>query len=623
MCGIGGLFYFDRNRVVDESVLANMRDAIDHRGPDDRGLYRKQNVGFAFNRLSIIDLIGGHQPMPNRDGTAWIIFNGEIYNYVELRQELTSRGYRFRTRSDTESILHAWDHYGEECVNHLRGMFAFAIWDERKNVLFLARDRIGIKPLYYYLDDGMFAFASEIKSLLQVPGVAQELDTAALAEYLRHGYVLTPRTIFRHVHKVPPAHSVTVTPNGPDIRRYWEVPLGASKAVTEAQAGEELDALLKETVGLHLAADVPIGVFLSGGVDSSSVVATMSRLGVRKLRTFSIGYESPESELQFARIVATRYATEHKEVHLTPSAFVECLPEIAWHMDEPIADAPAIPLFCLSRVASEEVSVALSGEGADEIFGGYPAYRRNLWFDRVNRLPFSRVAGQVFERFAPDGKLRKNGSMLGRPLEKRYRTEVIFPLRAIARLLPDEKSIDDPYGALAEVHRRCSHTSSLSRMTYVDLTTWLPNDLLLKADRMTMAHSLELRVPFLDHKLVEFAARLPSDLKIRGTMTKYLLKRRMEPFLPQSIVHRRKRGFSIPTKEWFRNSLSEFVHDSLMSSSSPCAKFFSKAEIAHTLKAHRNRDCSLQIYALLVFNEWYRAFFERPALEAQSLCFSE
>jgi asparagine synthase (glutamine-hydrolysing) len=619
MCGISGLYYFDRHRHVDESLLIGMREVAAHRGSDDHGLYLSRNVGFAFNRLSIIDIEGGSQPMSNDDRTVWLIFNGEIYNFVELRSELIRAGHRFRTRSDTETVLRAWEEYGADCVQRFRGMFAFAIWDERRRLLFAARDRVGIKPLYYYADKEQFAFASEIKSLLEVPEIPTGVDTAALADYLRHGYVLGPNTLFPNIRKLPPAHSVTVQRNHINVQRYWEVPLQDPKDMTEREALEEFGPLLDETVRMHMVSDVPLGVFLSGGLDSSSIVAVASRLSPRHIKTFSIGYDSSESELGYARIVAQHCSTEHHEMRLTPSAFRDCLPHMVWHMDEPLADAPSIPLYFLSQFARRQVTVALSGEGSDEILGGYPTYNRMLAVDRLNRVPFARAIGRVCEHWAPQGKIRKNAAMLGRPLESRYRTAVIFAVQQIEQLMRDvlPVEVDDPYRTLAQAHARCQKFPTLTRMSYVDLTTWLPDDLLMKADRMSMAHSLELRVPFLDHKVIEFCAQLPLDLKIRRGVNKYLLKRLMKPVLPSRILRRAKRGFSIPTKRWFRGALAEFVREKLLAADGACNTFFARSEILRILEAHNHRDCADQIYALLVFDEWHRTFIQRPRAAPQ------
>jgi asparagine synthase (glutamine-hydrolysing) len=595
-----------------------MREASAHRGPDDSGIFSDCNVGFAFNRLSIIDLSGGHQPMSNDDGTVWIVFNGEIYNFNELRLTLTRAGHRFRTRSDTETILKAWEEYGEDCVRHLRGMFAFAIWDARRKLLFGARDRLGIKPFYYYIDQERFAFASEMKSLRAITEIPIQVNMVALADYLRHGYVVAPHTMFRQIRKLPPGHTVTVDASGARILRYWDIPLVAPHDRSESEALEEFKPLLDDIIRRHLVSDVPVGVFLSGGLDSSSIVALMSQLNLNGYKAFSIGYDSRESELEYARVVAEHCGAEYHEIRLTPLEFRDNLTNVAWHMDEPVADAPAVALYCLSKYARREVTVALAGDGADEVFGGYPAYNRMLMLDHINQVPFARLAGRVFETFAPAGKIRKNGAMLGQPLESRYRAAVIFPLEEIAELLPGQNSLEDPYRSFAQTYARSRDLPTLARMSYVDLTTWMPDALLLKTDRMSMAHSLELRVPFLDHKLVEWCATLPANLKIRRGINKYMLKAATKSLLPRRILNRPKQGFPIPIKTWFRGALNDFVRDKLLASNGPCLSFFPRREISRVLDAHSRRDCGDQIYALLMFDEWYSSFFKDPGLHRKS-----
>ena len=618
MCGISGFFYFDRTRAASMRTLTAMRDTMRHRGPDDTGEYAEGPVGLAFNRLSIIDLSGGHQPMSNEDGTVWLIFNGEIYNFPELRKRLEARGHRFRTHSDTETILHAWEEYGERCVDHLRGMFAFAIWDSRRRLLFAARDRLGIKPFYYYADSERFVFGSEIKSLLEAPGMPRELDPAAVGEFLRRRYVVGPHTMFRSIRKLEPGHTISVTEDGVRVARYWEAPRETGEPVSEADAFERGRELLEESVRMHLVADVPLGAFLSGGVDSSCVVALMSALGVPRIKTFSIGYDSGDSELDYARIVARRFETEHHELKLTPTAFQEVLPRIVWHMDEPVGDQASIPLFYLAEFARREVTVVLSGEGSDEIFGGYPIYSRMLAFERWNRVPLARAAGAALARLAGDTKVRKYADMLGRPLEWRYGgVGGLFSQSQAAELMAGRDSSLD---GVAAAYARCAGAPPLARMSYVDLTTWLPDDLLLKADRMTMAHSLELRVPFLDHHLVEFAARLPAHLRVRNGTTKYLLKKLAERLLPREIVYRTKKGFPVPTKWWFRGDLAGFARETLLASGGPCRTFFDAAALEGLLRAHRVEDRSEQIYSLLVFDSWCRQFTQAarmPALSAR------
>ncbi|HLN03589.1 MAG TPA: asparagine synthase (glutamine-hydrolyzing) [Bryobacteraceae bacterium] len=619
MCGINGLYHFDPLRPVDEALLDRMRAAAVHRGPDDKGLWTSGNVGLAFNRLSIIDLSGGHQPMSNEDGTVFLIFNGEIYNFMELRDRLIARGYRFRTRSDTETIVHAWEEYGERCVDHLRGMFAFALWDSRRQVLFGARDRLGIKPFYYYLDRESFAFASEMKSLLQLPQLTRELDETALAEYLLHRYVIGPRTMLRSVKKLQAGHTIALHRDQVKIEQYWDVPLEEPRNLSEPEALEELEDLLQNCVKSHLISDVPLGAFLSGGLDSSSVVALMHKMGVSDIKTFSIGYNTKESELGYAKIVADHFATDHYPLELTASRFRDSLPQIVWNMDEPVGDEASIPLYYLSQFARKKVTVALSGEGSDEIFAGYPSYARMLTFEKLNHLPLASVAGSLLMRFARDGKARKYAAMLGRPLEMRYGgVSSTFTREQAARLLPSLHSSEPVAEAVSAAYQRSHKLTPLARMSYLDLKTWLADDLLVKADRMSMAHSLELRVPFLDHKLVEFGMRLPDHLKLRGKTPKYLLKKLVEPLLPRQIVHREKQGFPVPTRSWFRDDLAGFARETLLATEGAVKQIFSRQEIERLLSAHEHQDRSQQIYALLVFDQWYRQFVTSPLSQATS-----
>jgi asparagine synthase (glutamine-hydrolysing) len=591
-----------------------MREASRHRGPDDVGVYLDGNVGLGFNRLSIIDLSGGHQPMSNEDGTVWIVFNGEIYNFGELRDTLLSKGHRFETRSDTETIVHAWEEYGENCVERLRGMFAFVIWDSRRRVLFGARDRIGIKPFYYYADNDVFAFASELKSLLEVQDIPRRLDLASLEQYLRHRYVIAPHTVLDRVCKLPPAHWIKVDQSGISVQRYWNLPLTEPRRIGLKDALEEFDALIQETMRQHLVADVPLGAFLSGGLDSSAVVALMAKLGVADIKTFSIGYNSPESELPFARVVAEHFRTDHHELVLDPEKFQEFLPRIIGYMDEPVADEAALPLYFVSQLARQRVTVALSGEGSDEIFSGYPMYHVMLALEQINRIPLAGFTGKVIETTAGEGKLRKYARMLGVPLEARYGgVSTGLSREQISRLMVERSGEDRDALSVGEAYRESRGLPVLSRMSCVDLKTWLPSNLLVKADRMSMANSLELRVPFLDHKVVEFAFTLPPELKIHRRYRKYLLRKYMDPMLPAEIIHRPKRGFPVPTSGWFRGSLADFARETLRAAGSLSDSVFSRSEIEQILKLHQHQDQSAQIYSLLVAELWQRTYLHPSA----------
>ena len=604
MCGINGLLYNDIHRRVSEDGLNRMRAEQTHRGPDDYGVWTSGNVGLAFNRLAIIDLSGGHQPMATEDESACLVFNGEIYNFRALRQELVSHGHVFRTNSDTEVLLRSWQQWGEDCLCHLRGMFAFVIWDARRKVLFGARDRLGIKPLFYWHGKECFAFASELRSLLTLDSIPRRIDPVALEEYLNHRYVIAPRTIIENVQKLSPAHCFSLCDGSLKIRRYWDLP-AASENIMEQDAVDALAQLMEETVKLHLESDVPLGAFLSGGLDSSAIVAWMKSAGAGgSINTFSIGYDSPESELPFARQVAAHCGTNHHEVLLTAADFSQSLQDVIKFMDEPVADEASLPLYVLCRYARQYVTVALSGEGSDELFAGY-GYRKHTtieaWKDGALRKAFWSAAAM-----APVHRLRRKAREVNVPLEQAYRGVSRIFDRDIARsslLNPPaqhSRSVDDVYD-------RCPQGGALERMTFLDINTWLPDDLLVKADRMSMAHSLELRVPFLDHHVVEFAYKLPSSLKVKGDQNKYILKKVAEQILPYNIVHRPKKGFPVPLASWFRKELASFVSETLHSSGG-CTRYIHKDCIEKVLNEHRSEDRSQQIYALLVFDSWCREF---------------
>lgn len=604
MCGINGLLYNDIHRPVSENGLNRMRAEQTHRGPDDQGVWIRNNVGLAFNRLAIIDLSGGHQPMATEDESACLVFNGEIYNFRSLRQELISHGHVFRTNSDTEVLLRSWQQWGEDCVGYLRGMFAFVIWDSRRKVLFGARDRLGIKPLYYWHGKDSFVFASELRSLLTFDSIPRRIDPVALEEYLNHRYVIAPRTIIENVQKLPPAHCFSLRDGTLQIRRYWDLP-SATENITEQDAVDALARLMQETVKLHLESDVPLGAFLSGGLDSSAIVAWMKSAGASgNINTFSIGYDAPESELPFARQVAAHCGTNHHEVLLTAADFSQSLQDVIKFMDEPVADEASLPLYVLCRYARQYVTVALSGEGSDELFAGY-GYRKHTTLEAWKEGPL-RKAFWSAATMAPVQRLRRKAQQVNVPLEQAYRgvSKVFDPAIARSALLDPpaqhSQSVDDVYS-------RCPRQDTLDRMTFLDINTWLPDDLLVKADRMSMAHSLELRVPFLDHRVVEFAYRLPSSLKLKGDQNKYILKKVAEPLLPHEIVYRPKKGFPVPLASWFRNELASFVSETLYSSGGG-TRFIHKDCIDTVLNAHRLEDRSQQIYALLVFDGWCRSF---------------
>jgi asparagine synthase (glutamine-hydrolysing) len=608
MCGINGILNHDRQQTVEEEQLQRMRQAQSHRGPDDSGIWMSRNVGFGFDRLAIIDIAGGHQPMTSEDGAVALVFNGEIYNFQDLRKELIGHGWTFRTNSDTEVLLRAWQQWGEQCVDHLRGMFAFVLWDVRRSLLFGARDRLGIKPLYYWAGPRSFAFASELKALLQFEDVPRELDPMALEEFLRRRYVIAPATILRDVLKLPPGHWFKVCDGKLQIQRYWQLPDRKVRHVKERDAIEELRALMDETIREHLISDVPLGAFLSGGLDSSCTVAWMSRHCGGRLKTFSVGYDAPESELPYARRVADHFGTDHHELFFTAKDFRDAFSRVVWHMDEPVGDEASAPLFLLADFARSHVVVALSGEGSDEIFGGYSNYRRHIKFSDLNAIPGVSYASRAIFGLFPD-RLRSYAEIVGVPLENRYHgVSKVYSAEGARTIMKEPPSSVSQ--RIPAIYGQCSRQGALDRMAFLDINSWLPDDLLVKADRMTMASSLELRVPFLDHKVVEFAWQLPASLKIRGEIAKYILKKAVEPIIPHDIVHRQKVGFAVPLEAWFRGELSGFVRDTLLSPNG-VGEYLHMSAITDVLEQHRHQDRSSQIYPLLALDQWCRQFLPR------------
>jgi len=615
MCGIAGIVERG-NRGVDRNLLTAMTAVQAHRGPDGDGFVCRGGVGFGHRRLAIIDLVTGDQPMPNDDQTMWIVFNGEIFNYRELRAELEARGTRFRTQSDTEVILRAYEAYGAECVTRLRGMFAFAVLDERSRQVFLARDRVGIKPLVYHWDGRRLLFASELKGILQADDVSRELDLEALGEYLAYHYVAAPRTIFRAVGKLPPASTLTLSLDGgaPRVSRYWTLRFSPQPRVSENEWIEGLQTQLAQAVRSHMISDVPIGAFLSGGLDSSTVVALMARASSVPIRTFSIGFaESDFDELAYARQVAARYGTDHYELVVTPSA-LDVLPKLAWHFDEPFADSSAIPTYYVSKITREHVTVALSGDGGDENFAGYRRYARaQELHERLDRgvlrlaQPLLRLAAGALPVGAPG---QAYAGLLGAGDFGRYHRLMTYErAETLRRLLSD-----DFRGAVAAPSpSRFSRLASeleapdyVSAMQLIDIYTYLPEDILTKVDRASMAVSLESRVPLLDHVLMEYAATIPSALKLRDGHGKHILKRAMASSLPEDILTRRKMGFGVPLGEWFRGELRDMAHDVLLSQKSRERGIFRLSQIEHLLSAHEagRRDWSARLWALICFELW-------------------
>lgn len=621
MCGICGIIHNDRNRHVNEASLVGMRDIMLHRGPDEAGVHIRGNVGLGHRRLSIIDLSSGQQPMSNEDNSIWIVYNGELYNYKELRETLLSKGHVFRTHSDTEVIIHAYEEFGEGCLEYLRGMFAFAIYNHGNETLFAARDRIGIKPFYYAVHDGALFFASEIKALLTIPEIDRDLDEDTLYMYLRLRYVPGPKTMFRNVWKLLPGHCLHSRNGKLSIRQYWDLADTPPLDPGATEIMDRFDALLEESVRIRLMSEVPLGAFLSGGIDSSVIVAKMSGMSTDPIKTFSVGYEEDYgiNEFGYASLVAERYGTEHHEYRISSQNFFEFLPDFVWHLDEPIADSACIPLYFLSKYAKQYVTVVLSGEGADELLSGYGIYRKMLGIESFRKLPKlirEDVLINLLSMFVKRGKLRRYLELSRNPLETRYKgVSVAFP----AALMPDlgvgnsEESLDTFF---SDIMGRASGRSALARMMYSDLNTWLPDDLLMKADKMTMAASQELRVPFLDHKMVEFGYSLPPDWRVRKSESKFVLRQVSRSLLPGTILDRPKKGFPVPISQWFRGDLKKVSAATLCDPGSACSRYFNTAFISKLIDTHGNRgaDHSDMIWTLLVFEFWHREMYAADQL---------
>jgi asparagine synthase (glutamine-hydrolysing) len=630
MCGIAGRINLASSKPVDADMVRRMCDLIAHRGPDGSDVYANGFVGLGHRRLAIIDLTdAGRQPMRAADADIWITFNGEIYNFQQLRLQLEARGHQFRSHTDTEVILAAYREYGVECLQRLRGMFAFAIWDAPRARLFVARDRVGKKPLFYWAHSDGISFASEPKAFLADPSFSPRPDAAALSAYLTYQYVPAPLSAFAGVQKLPPAHYLLFDRGELAVRRYWKLSYARKRNLTEPEAVEELRSRLREAVKMRLISDVPLGAFLSGGIDSGSIVALMSEVGTAPVKTFSIGFEEKAyDELPYARLVAARYETEHHEFVVRPDA-VQIAPKLVWHYNEPFADSSAIPTFLLSELTRRHVTVALNGDGGDESFAGYDRYRANVLAQRSDRIPLPlRRMVRRFARAVPgsasSGTLLSKGKRfaeaLGETRERRYVRWMSHFHTSLRQELcrPD---FLDAGGPDPEIHLLDAYTASdagdfVDATLDVDVNNYLPDDLLVKVDIATMAHGLEGRSPLLDHELMEFAASLPSRLKLRGGIKKYILKQAVAPLLPAEIVARPKMGFGVPLESWFRHELKELAHDVLLSARLRDRGYFHERVVRRLLDEHTRgaRSWHYQLWNLLMLELWHRAFIDsRPA----------
>ncbi len=626
MCGIVGIVD-KRERVVDEALLGRMCAAIQHRGPDDDGFYVNGSVGLGMRRLSIIDVKGGRQPIHNQDRTAWIVFNGEIYNYQELREDLEKAGHRFYTNSDTEAIVHAYDRYGSDCPRYLRGMFAFAIWDERKQELFLARDRVGKKPLLYANLEGEFLFASEFSALLLHPRVSRNIDFRAIDHYLSFMCVPAPLTAYQSIRKIEPGHSLRWSKGEITIERYWQPDFSRKLKISEADAGEQAIRVLRDAVRVRLMSEVPLGAFLSGGIDSSAVVALMSEESSEPVKTFSIGFEEQDfSELHHARRVAKHIGADHHEFIVKPDA-MEVLPILVEHYGEPYADSSAIPTYYVARETRKHVTVALNGDGGDESFAGYERYAAMRLAEQYHRVPkFFRdsVISQAVDLIPTsetsrsrvrDAKRFLRAASLPR-VERYLRWVSTFDGPAKADLYSsDFQEQTKEFDAGKTLDKWFGHANGsgvVDALLLTDIMTYLPNDLLVKVDIATMAVSLEARSPFLDHKVIEFAASLPENLKLRGLTTKYLLKKVLRKLLPAENLDRRKMGFGVPIGHWFRGRMQPFLREALLSDRALSRGLFDPAAVRQMVELHTTskRDYSHQLWTLLMLELWFERFID-------------
>ena len=627
MCGICGIAIAENKEHISSSLLSSMCKTITHRGPDDEGIFIEENVGLGVRRLSIIDLEGGHQPLSNEDHSVWIAHNGEIYNFPALRKELMSRGHTFKTKTDTETIVHCYEEWGKDFIQKLRGMFAFALWDKQQNQLLLVRDRIGIKPLYYtLLEDRTLVFGSELKAVLAHPGVKRSLEPQALDYFLTLEYIPAPLSIFKNIFKLPAGCLLLYNKGKIQIKKYWELESSesTSKKISKKTIHslmDELYDLLKESVKLRLISDVPLGAFLSGGIDSSAIVGLMRELGASPLKTFSIGFEDASyNELNHARRIAQKFQTEHEEFILRPQA-LDLTEKLIHHMDEPFGDFSIFPTYLISKMARSHVKVILSGDGGDELFAGYEHYQAQ----KLSQLPLSSLFQKTFpavlKKFPPSAKKKGAWNKLRRYCQGFEHSPELRHLRWMMFLSPENKKslysenlvqklngikqIND-ITPFQELFSNINCLDALNGELYLDLKTYLVDDILVKVDRMSMATSLETRVPLLDHKIVEFISNLPGGLKLRRLTTKWIFKKTMEQLLPRQNIFRSKEGFSIPIKHWLRMELKDLMLDYLNERRIREGGFFNFEFIKKMIDFHLQgrENFSHQLWALLVFEIW-------------------
>ena len=634
MCGINGIAFSSRSgRRVDARVLERMRDVITHRGPDDEGIYIDGQIGLGHRRLSIVDVAAGHQPMTNEDGSLYITYNGEIYNHADFRQSLEEHGHVYRTHCDTETILHLYEEHGTRAVEHLRGMFAFAIWDRKKRELFIARDRLGVKPLYYaQTDDGSLYFASEIKALLAARAVVPEINYRALPDYLANHGTSADETLFQNVKRLLPGHTLLWRDGQIKIEKYWDLHYTSDNQNGTHRSDQDYIAewteLFRTSVRLRLMADVPLGMFLSGGIDSSAIAAVMSEMVSEPIKTFSVAFAEREAnELEYARMVARAFKTDHHEIIVSPEDFFQMLPKLVWHEDEPLAHPSSVALYFVSRLASQHVKVVLTGEGSDEMLAGYERYYKTLYnlalgpyYHKLTGEAFRRAVRRRIEELPADSKvrhkLRRTFLCLQPDIENLYFDNFAVFTRAMQHdlLTPETKERAgtlNPYQDMRRYFDASDADSLLNRMLYADVKTYL-HELLMKQDQMSMAASIESRVPFLDHKLVEFTAQLPESLKLRrGWTTKYILRQSMKNVLPEPILKRSKMGFPVPVGAWFRGAFRSVIDEYVLSERAASRGLFDRNFVRGLVERHQaGENHSERLWALVNFEMWLRQFID-------------
>ena len=631
MCGICGVFDREAETKPDPSIIEEMNRAITHRGPDDDGTFFDRGVGLGARRLSIIDVEGGHQPIHNEDSSIWIVFNGEIYNCRQLQALLEKLGHRFYTRTDTETVVHAYEEFGDECVKYLNGMFAFAIWDHPRRRLFVARDRFGIKPLYYTLVDKKLVFGSELKAILKHPAVERRIDFVAFNEYLSFEYMPAPRTIFKGIHRLEPGHVLVADDSGVDVKRYWDMSLTKSERrppVSWRDFKDQLRVKLKEAVEKEMLSDVPIGVLLSGGIDSSAVAAMMSQIAPGAVKSFSIAFEEKSfDESRYARMVADKVGSEHHELTVTSRMMLDLVPKLMDFLDEPFGDSSIVPTYFLSQFTREKVKVALGGDGGDEMFAGYPTLQAHRLIEYYERwVPFFMRASVVprlidvlpvsKDNISLDFKARRFISGRGVPVASRHHRWLgsFTPEQKAELFIPElvQEEIDT-YEVAYEHQRRCDAAQTFNQILYMDTKLYLEGDILAKVDRASMANSLEVRVPLLNHRLTEWVAEVPRELKLHGLTSKsskFILKKAMEGILPNEVLTRKKKGFNVPVAYWLNADLKELVQDQFAPAKLKREGFLNPDYVQKLLAQHAEgtHDNRKQLWTLLVFELWYERY---------------